>query len=76
MGVKINFEEFKEKLKNDNLFRGSITTKSDVVDFDNGIMIISHDNIDKYLERYMCKDEFDLQDTLWYNYGVYVKIVD
>lgn len=76
MEVKINFEEFKEKLKNDNLFRGSITTKSDVVDFDNGIMIISHDNINKYLERYMCKDEFDLQDTLWYNYGVYVKIVD
>jgi len=76
MEVKINFEEFREKLKNDNLFRGSITTKSDVVDVDNGIMIISHDNIDKYLERYMCKDEFDLQDTLWYNYGVYVKIVD
>ena len=43
---------------------------------DNGTMIIHRENISKYLERYMCKDEDDLQDTMWYYYGVFVKVVE
>ena len=31
---------------------------------DNGTMVIHRQNISKYLERYMCKDEDDLQDTM------------
>lgn len=47
----------------------------DVVDFENGTLIVNRNNLTKYLERYSCKDEDDLSDTLWYNYGVFLKIV-
>lgn len=48
---------------------------NDVVDFENGTLIVNRNNLTKYLERYSCKDEDDLSDTLWYNYGVFLKIV-
>lgn len=50
-------------------------TVGDVVDFENGTLIVNRNNLTKYLERYSCKDEDDLSDTLWYNYGVFLKIV-
>lgn len=48
---------------------------NDVVDFENGTLIVNRNNLTKYLERYSCKDENDLSDTLWYSYGVFLKIV-
>lgn len=48
---------------------------NDVVDFENGTLIVNRNNLTKYLERYSCKDEDDLSDTLWYSYGVFLKIV-
>ena len=66
-----NFEELKnlkKQLKNEN--------STDMIDFDNGTMIIQRKNLNKYLERYSCKNEQDLSDTMWFNYGVFVKIVD
>ena len=50
--------------------------RQDVKDFDNGSLIIYSENLEKYLEEYACKDVEDLEDTLWYSYGVYVKIID
>lgn len=50
--------------------------RSDVFDLDNGTAVIQRDNLGKYLEKYSCKDENDLSDTLWYNYGMFLKIVD
>ena len=41
-----------------------------------GTAIIHKKNIGKYLEKYMCKSAEDLENTLWYGYGVFVKIVD
>lgn len=86
MKGKMTFDDFKERVSNDDSFRSQFTdfdnsaqrrdNSVDVVDIDNGFMLVSRNNLSKYLERYMCKTEEDLQDTLWYNYGVFLKIVD
>lgn len=86
MKEKMTFDAFKERMSNDMSFRGQFTSfddksgktagDTDIVDIDNGFMLVSRNNLQKYLERYMCKTETDLQDTLWYSYGVFLKIVD
>lgn len=65
--VKLNFEDFKSYAKKELL---------DQIDIKNGHMTIHKSNINKYLEKYMCKNEDDLSDTLYYNLGVWVKIID
>lgn len=65
--VKLNFEDFKSYAKKELL---------DQIDIKNGRMTIHKSNINKYLEKYMCKNEDDLSDTLYYNLGVWVKIID
>lgn len=30
----------------------------------------------KYLEKYACKNEQDLSDTLWYSYGVFLRVLE
>lgn len=74
--ITLTFDTFKDLVSNDASFRKEITRNSDIIDMDNGTMIIHRQNINKYLERYMCKDEDDLKDTMWYNYGVFVKVVE
>lgn len=74
--ISLTFDAFKDLMSNDISLREEITSINDIVDMDNGTMVIHRQNINKYLERYMCKDEDDLQDTMWYNYGVFVKVID
>ena len=74
--ISLTFDAFKDLMSNDISLREEITNINDIVDMDNGTMVIHRQNINKYLERYMCKDEDDLQDTMWYNYGVFVKVVE
>ena len=74
--ISLTFDAFKDLMANDISFRKEITNTNDIIDMDNGTMVIHRRNITKYLERYMCKDEGDLQDTMWYNYGVFVKVID
>ena len=74
--VTLTFDAFKDLMVNDVAFREEITHTSDIIDLDNGSMVIHRCNINKYLERYMCKNEDDLKDTLWYNQGVFVKVID
>ena len=74
--ITLTFDTFKDLVSNDASFRKEITRNSDIIDMDNGTMIIHRQNINKYLEHYMCKDEDDLQDTMWYNYGVFVKVIE
>lgn len=74
--ITLTLDTFKDLVANDASFRKEITRNSDIIDMDNGTMIIHRENISKYLERYMCKDEDDLQDTMWYYYGVFVKVVE
>jgi hypothetical protein len=75
MGQKFSLDGFKEALRTDIDLKSSLAGTSDTFDFDNGNAIIHRENINRYLEKYMCKSEQDLEDTLWYSYGVYVKIV-
>lgn len=74
--ISLTFDAFKDLMVNDTSFRKEIANTNDIIDMDNGTMVIHRQNITKYLERYMCKDEDDLQDTMWYNYGVFVKVID
>lgn len=62
----MNLEQCKQKkLKRD-----------DVKDPENGTWIIYSENLNKYLERYACKDVNELSDTLWFSYGIFVTVVD
>lgn len=70
MGKSYSIDEFKELMVKKNPF------KLDDIDFENGRMTIHRCNIDKYLEKYACKDEFDLSDTMWHSFGCFVKVVD
>ena len=74
--ISLTFDAFKDLMSNDISLREEITNINDIVDMDNGTMVIHRQNINKYLERYMCKDEDDLKDTMWYNYGVFVKVIE
>ena len=72
----MTLDEFKETIKTNKSVADNIYRRTDIIDMDNGTMLIYAENINKYLEKYACKDAEDLSNTLWYSYGVYVKIVD
>lgn len=71
----LSLDAFKSMLSSNNEFKNSLISKNDIIDWDNGTMVIYSENINKYLEKYACKDADDLIDTLWYSYGVFVKII-
>ena len=71
----LSLDAFKSMLSSNNDFKNSLIGKSDIIDWDNGTMMIYNENINKYLEKYACKDANDLIDTLWYSYGMVVKII-
>ena len=74
MGI-LSLDAFKSMVSSNNEFKNSLISKNDIIDWDNGTMVIYSENINKYLEKYACKDADDLIDTLWYSYGVFVKII-
>ena len=76
MKSTLTLEAFKDLMSTNVALREEITNTSDIIDLDNGSMVIHRRNINKYLERYMCKNEDDLKDTLWYNQGIFVKVLD
>lgn len=75
MAQKFSLESFKDALIESYDLRDSLAGTSDVLDFDNGTGLIHRENINRYLERYACKNAEELSDALWYGYGMYVKIV-
>ena len=74
MGI-LTLDAFKSMVSSNNEFKNSLISKNDIIDWDNGTMVIYSENINKYLEKYACKDADDLIDALWYSYGVFVKII-
>jgi hypothetical protein len=52
-----------------------IKSEYDKIDVDNKFLTIHECNIIKYLERYGCKNELELEDCLWINYGITLKII-
>ncbi len=77
MAQKTSFtlDSFKEMVNTNKDFKNEITHKKDFIDLDNGVMRIHHENINEYLEKYLCKDAEDLEDTLWYNYGIFCQVI-
>lgn len=71
----LSLDAFKELAKTNDAFRKSFV-RSDLIDFDNGTATLYRENLIKELERFACKSEEDLSDFLWYNYGVFVTVVD
>jgi hypothetical protein len=67
---KFTLDEFKEYISKKR------EKKRDFVDFKNGKMTIHKENLNKYLEQYMCHDENDLHDTLYRSFGVWLNIID
>ena len=71
----LSLEEFKEALQSDADLKDRISCSSDIFDYDNGTATIQHQNLNKYLERYSCKNAEELLDTLWFGYGIFAHIV-
>ena len=70
-----SFDSFKDMVKNDDNFKQNLTKKEDLIDIENGVMRIHHENLMKYLEEYSCKNAEDLEDTLWYSYVIYCTVI-
>ena len=74
--ASLTFDEFKV-LAATNEFKEKFNThRTDIIDLDNGVMRIYAENINKYLETYACKNATELEDTLYYNYGIFCQVID
>ena len=70
MGKSLSLDEFKNLVSTNNPF------KTDVIDMEHGKMTIHRCNVTKYLEKYMCQNEDDLDNTLYRSFGVWLNIID
>jgi len=68
-------DAFKETLTNNSEFKNDIISHQDFIDLDNGVMRIYPENVNKYLEKYSCKNIEDLEDTLYYDYGIFCQVI-
>lgn len=75
MAKKYTLDSFKDAINVDVQLKESISNESDVFDMDNGVAIVHQSNLMKYLEKFMCKNSEELQDYLYYNKGIFLKIV-
>lgn len=69
----MTLEEFKAQAAT---IKRTICSRNDVINIEGGLMEIHEENLDKYLEKYACKDLQDLQDTLYYRCGIFVKLIE
>lgn len=69
----MTLEEFKRYAAD---IKRNISQKDDIINIECGIMKIHAENLNKYLEKYACKDLQDLQDTLYYRCGIFVKLIE
>ena len=74
--ASLTFDEFKVLAKTNEFKEKFNAKRTDLIDFDNGVMRIYSENLNKYLEMYACKDAEDLEDTLYYSYGIYCEVID
>lgn len=76
MGKVLSLDGFKDMVNNNPDFKQEITHRKDIIDKQNGIMRIYPENINKYLEEYYCKNVEDLQDRLYYTYGIFCTVIE
>ena len=75
MGKTFTLDSFKETVKADKSFQEQLSGNIDTFDPDNGIAIIHKSNIMQYLEKFMCKDEAELSNFLYYKKGIFLKVI-
>lgn len=75
MPKKYTLESFKDALYVDTQLKETISGESDIFDMDNGVAIVHQRNIMKYLEKFMCKNEIELSDYLYYHKGIFLKVI-
>jgi predicted HAD superfamily Cof-like phosphohydrolase len=76
MGKVLSLDDFKDMVNNNPDFKQEITHRKDIIDKQNGIMRIYPENVNKYLEEYYCKNVEDLQDRLYYTYGIFCTVIE
>ena len=57
------------------IYRFNMNDKHDNFDLDNLFLIINNSYMDFYLNKYNCSNELELEDNLWFNYGITIKII-
>jgi len=75
MAKKFSLDSFKEALIVDKALKKSLSNEADLFDEENGYAVVHKANVSKYLEKYACKDQQDLEDYLYYYKGIFLKIV-
>lgn len=70
-----SLDSFKDMVSSNSDFKEEIIGKQDLIDLDNGVMRIYAENLNKYLEKYACKNAEDLENTLYYSYGIYCTVI-
>ncbi len=72
----MSLDTFKELASEKGEFVDGIIGRVDMVDLDNGVMRIYSEHVNRYLEKYACRDADDLSETLWYSYGIFCQVID
>ncbi len=72
----MSLDAFKELVASDEEKKDEIIGRSDLIDLDNGVMRIYSEHVNRYLEKYACRDANDLSETLWYSYGIFCQVID
>lgn len=72
-----SLDSFKEALSVDKILQDQLgdLNNRDTFDPDNGIAMIHKSNLMPYLEKFMCKDEEELSNFLYYKKGIFLKII-
>ena len=76
MGKVLSLDDFKDMVNNNPDFTEKITHRKDIIDKQHGVMRIYPENVNKYLEEYYCKNVEDLQDRLYYTYGIFCTVIE
>lgn len=77
---KFSFDSFKESVKTNSILKDigdnmDSNANKDMFYPDSGIAIIHERNLMKYLEKFMCKNQEELSDFLYYKKGIFLKVI-
>ena len=70
-----SLESFKDAINVDKALKDKIVGDIDTFDEENGIAVVHQGNLSKYLEKFMCKDQDELSDYLYYYKGIFLKVI-
>lgn len=82
MAKGFSLAEFKEAIKEDKIkilddIGNDMDKRAEEDKFypETGVAIIHEKNLMKYLEKFMCKNQDELSDFLYYKKGIFLKVI-